>query len=375
MTLPLVHLNGTPYDQGVRHGRELKGRIGHNIDVYLDRIEKEGKLPGDEAFSRARQYLNAIRSQDADYFDEMRGISEGSGIDLDGIALLSVRYEIMYNQFRVNAPGEGCTSFTVLPERSAEGHLILGQNWDWIPQAKGAVIHSIDPSGLEILSFTEAGIPGGKIGFNSHGVGLVVNGMLSTDDDWSNLRKPFHVRCHEILRSKDIEVAIDVVKGTGRAVSANYLIVQTPDRVVDIEAAPAKVHESRCTGGLLVHTNHFVEPDEIAVTEPQLEDHHYSYTRYARMDDLLRSNPKVSLDDLRSNLRDHVGRPHSICRHIEENKPPEKHYATVASVIMDLNAGIMEISDGPPCENEYQRVSLEGYHPKRSRSHDRTSSA
>lgn len=367
MTLPVVHLNGTPYDQGVRHGRELKDRIRHNIDVYLDRIEKEGKLPREEAFSRARQYLRAIRSQDADYFDEMRGISEGSGIDLDGIALLNVRYEIMYNQFRVNAPVEGCTAFAVLPERSAEGHLLFGQNWDWIPQAKGAVVHSIDPSGLEVLSFTEAGIPGGKIGFNSNGVGLAVNGMVTTDDDWSSLRRPFHVRCYEILRSKDIEAAMNVVKGSERAISANYLIVQTPDRVVDIEAAPDKTYESRCTGGLLVHTNHFVEPDEIAVAEPQLEDHHYSYTRFKRMDDLLRSNPKITIDHIESYLRDHVDLPHSICRHPDEDKGLEKHYATVVSVIVDLYTGTMRISDGPPCKNEYQKASLEGYRPRRGK--------
>ncbi len=52
--------------------------------------------------------------------------------------------------------------------------------------------------GLRTLSFTEAGIFGGKIGLNSAGLGLTVNGLTTTDDDWSRLSKPFHVRCYEI---------------------------------------------------------------------------------------------------------------------------------------------------------------------------------
>jgi len=366
MTLPVVRLKGTPYDQGLEHGRELRDRIHHNVKVYLHRIETEGQLPREETFSRARKYLDAISRQNAGYHSEMRGISEGSGVDLDGIALLTIRYEILYNQFRVLAPTQGCTSFALLPESTTEKHLTLAQNWDWIPQVKGAVLHSIDPDGLEVLCFTEAGIPGGKIGFNSDGVALLVNGMVSTEDDWSTLRKPYHVRCYEILRSRDIASAVNVVKGRERSCSANYMIAQAPDKVINVEAAPTKTHESTCKGGVLAHTNHFVDPENIGVTEPNLEDHHYSFTRYDRINELLHTGRTMTADKVRSALCDHVNRPYSICKHPDEGKSPDKHYATVASVIMDLHAGAMEISDGNPCENRYQKVKLKGYNPNMS---------
>ena len=36
----------------------------------------------------------------------------------------------------------------------------------------------------------------------------------------------------------------------------------------------------------------------------------------------------------------------------------ENHYITVTSVIMDLDAKTLLLTDGVPCENEYQTVTL-----------------
>ena len=84
--------------------------------------------------------------------------------------------------------------------------------------------------------------------------------MMSTKDDWSTLARPFHVRCYEILRSRDFDAAVSVVTSENRACSTNFLIAQTPDKVVDIEAAPGKMRLLECEGGCLVHTNNFTDP-------------------------------------------------------------------------------------------------------------------
>ena len=91
----------------------------------------------------------------------MRGVADGSGFAPDDIAALQVRYEILYYQFGHNALSEdvdGCTAFAVLPEASTNGHLLVGQNWDWIPQVQGAVLHATDPErDWKRWPFTEAG--------------------------------------------------------------------------------------------------------------------------------------------------------------------------------------------------------------------------
>ncbi len=146
-----------------------------------------------------------------------------------------------------------------------------------IPDVRGAVVRTVEPDGLATLSFTEAGIFGGKIGLNAAGLGLAINGLTTTADDWSRLGTPFHVRCYEILRSRDLDAATAGLAGAGRAYSANFLIAQAPDRAIDIEAAPDGACRLRPEGGWLVHTNHFLDPDALGVVEPPIEDNPHSY--------------------------------------------------------------------------------------------------
>ena len=51
---------------------------------------------------------------------------------------------------------------------------------------------------------------------------------------------------------------------------------------------------------------------------------------------------------LKTILRDHADRPHSICA-----PPGERASYSFASIISDLDAGRMEVAVGPPCEHEY----------------------
>ena len=358
MSLPVLHLSGSAYEQGRRHGQILQDRVASNLEIYFERFEREGGVPRSETLVRVQRYLPAIARQNEQYLAGMQGIADGSGFTLLEIAALNLRYEILYYQFTTNAMPDGCTAFAATPAITADGHLLMGQNWDWIPQVRGAVLHTTEPGGLETLSFTEAGIVGGKIGLNSAGLGLAINGLNTTDDDWSRLQKPFHVRCYEILRQPDIASAVRVVTGDDRACSTNFLIAQAPDRVVDIEAAPHTERLLHCVDGCLVHTNHFLDPATMGIVEPPGERGFLSHHRLNRLRQLMLDRTPLTMIDLQAALRDHVDFPDSICRHPDLAEPSEQRYATVASVVMDLQAGTLEISDGAPCENPYERVSL-----------------
>lgn len=373
MTLPILHLSGTPYEQGVEHGRRLRNRIAHNLAVYFDRFEREVKLPRMEVVWRARQYRDVLGEQNADYFNALLGVVDGSDCELDELVALNVRYEILYYQFGVNAlragdakgaagglpfSPDGCTALAVLPEASANGHLLLGQNWDWIPQVQGVVLHTIEADGRQTLCLTEAGIVGGKIGLNSAGLGLCINGMTTTDDDWTRLSKPFHLRCYEVLRARDFDDAVQVVTDGPRACSANFLIAQIPDHVTDIEAAPRAVRFLSGERGCLAHTNHFLDPDALGVVEPPCEHSPHSQHRFRRLNELLQTKRPLSIGDLQTFLRDHEGYPHSICRHADPSEPEEERYATLASVVMDLHERTMWLTDGQPCEGTYFRINL-----------------
>ncbi len=365
MTLPLIHTTGMPYAQGVQHGEALKARVAHNVDVYFDRFAREVQLPRAETLTRAEDYSTLIQTHNADYFEGMRGIADGSGRMLLEIVALNMRYEILYYRFgklamdaaKITEP-DGCTAFAVLPEASANGHLLLGQNWDWIPETQGAVVQTTDADGFQTLAFTEAGIFGGKIGLNSSGLGLCINGMTTTSDDWARPVKPFHVRCYEILHCTEFDNALKIITDEARACSTNFLVAQTPDKIVDVEAAPDKITTLTCDDGRLVHTNHFLNPAETGIAEPPNPNRIYSYHRRDRMGELLRQHTPVSASEVEEYMRDHQEKPFSVCRHRDLNKGPAEHYITVTGVVMDLNAKTMALTDGPPCESEFQRIGL-----------------
>ncbi len=374
MSLPVVELSGTPYEQGLQHGRALSGEIAHNLAVYLERFEREVGLVRDELHARALRYLDALRGHSEDYVQGIRGIADGAGIAFDEIAVLNLRYELLYYQFGQkalaqaeaepssdaddSARADGCTSFALPPASTQLGHLLMGQNWDWIPQVAGALIRSEDPDGRRILGFTEAGILGAKIGLNDAGVGLAINGMTTTEDDWTRFARPFHLRCYEILRAPDFEAAVKVIAGEPRSCTTNFLVAGTPDHIADLEAAPDIVNTLSCEDGRLVHANHFRDPDACGVVEPPSPTRHHSRHREARLGELLAGGGPFSTDEVIERLRDHDGRPNSICRHEDPERPEEERVITVSSVVMDLDAGRLWASDGPPCESDYQELSL-----------------
>ncbi len=370
-SLPLLDLDGSPRDQGLQHGKAAKDRIAHNISLYLRRFTEWAKVPADELRRRADAYRRVIEETNPDYAAAMEGIAAGSGQALLDVVAINVRYEILYSEFaRVGmeeqaAPSAvgGCTSFAIQPEESANGHLLIGQNWDWIPDVQGVLVRA-RTDGLSQLAFTEAGIAGAKIGLNSAKLGLAINGLVSNRDSWSHLRKPFHVRCWEILASRTVDDARAAIAAVDRSCSANFLIAQAGDggRVVDIEAAPERICELAPRDGYLAHTNHFSDPDALAIWQPLADDRSSTYFRYERANSMLRAclerRRGVSVVDLKRMLRDHDGGDLSICRHRDATRPVHEHFETVVSVIMDLDDGVMFLASGTPCGARYRRFRL-----------------
>jgi isopenicillin-N N-acyltransferase-like protein len=354
----VVNVDGDPYDQGLQHGIALHDQIAHNVELYYDRFLREGQLQPEEARARAATYRPVLEG--TPYYQALSGMAKGSGQTLLDLLVLNLRYELLYYQYGVCAVGgaDGCTSFAVLPAASTNGHLLLGQNWDWIPGVQGAFLHTLEVDGLETLGFTEAGIVGAKIGVNSAGLGLVINGLMSTADDWSRPVMPFHVRCYDILRRRSLTQAAAVITNGQRACSANFLLAQTPDQAVDIEAAPDSVLLIEPAHSMLVHSNHFVDPARLGIIEPQAERRPHSYTRHARLAALLDARAPVAIGDLEVSLRDHDNYPDSICRHAHPDDPPEEWCITVTSAIMDLEELSLRLTDGPPCEHLYDGCSI-----------------
>jgi isopenicillin-N N-acyltransferase like protein len=301
----------------------------------------------------------------------MEGVAMGSATKLLEITALNVRYELMYSQFskiglRPRPPASGCTAFGALPSATVNRHVLLAQNWDWIPEVEGLFLKIQPSTGSSVLCFTEAGVVGGKIGLNSEGIGLVINGLVSNKDDWARLRKPFHVRCWEILGSKTLREAVTMVTRGQRSCSANFLIGQQrrlgSGEVINVESAPESALTISSEDGVLAHTNHFTHPEKLRIKQVLDEERKSTLHRFSRINQLLkpirRGEEKLSLTKAQTMLQDHNGKPESVCRHPNSNFPEYERYRTVVSVAMDLYTRQVKASMGSPCEVPYQSLRL-----------------
>jgi isopenicillin-N N-acyltransferase-like protein len=201
---------------------------------------------------------------------------------------------------------------------------------------------------------------------NSEGLGLLINGIVSSKDDWARLKKPFHVICWEILRSKTLGKATRIVSHGQRNCSANFILGQQKKtgngKVVDIESAPEAVFEIGPDRGAVAHTNHFSNPKILGVKQVLDEERLSTLQRYRRIQKLLdgtvRAGQRLSLASAKSMLRDHSGKPESVCRHSNLKLPEYERYETVVSVIMDLPGRKLWAAMGSPCSTEYSSIKL-----------------
>ncbi len=361
MSSAYLTFSGTPYEQGLSHGEALKGSIKNNISVYLDRFEMEAGIKHKKLLKNAGIYLKILSEQSPEYVDGMNGIAESSNTDIVKIAMLNLRYELLYDALGkryLDETVDGCTSFAMLPEATHNNHLIMGQNWDWIPDVDCTLTLSKDVDGLQRLSYIEAGIFAGKPGMNSEGIGLTVNGMYSTDDDWARFKKPFHLRCYEALRSRHMEEVLESLIGTPRSCTANFIVGHAPDKVVDVELAPDMLRIIDPKNGVLSHANHFSNPDVLGVSEPPNPRRHFSEFRQKRMKTLLNTQKPLDIPNIQTILRDHKNNPQSLCRHQDNTLPESQHTITKTAMIMDLEEKKMWVTNGQPCVEKFEEYYI-----------------
>jgi isopenicillin-N N-acyltransferase-like protein len=364
--IPLLTTDGDAYARGLAHGRRFAREVADNVGTYLRRFAASG-LDRDAAYIEAERWLKAITAQNAAYAEEMRGIADGSGQSQETIALLNARYELAFTLFGrdvvqgtlAEVGADGCTTFGLLPETTADRHTWLGQNWDWLEGVHGRtfILHARRTDKPSFICLTEAGIAGGKMGVNECGIGLVENGLASSHDGRHPYCKPFHVRCREVLDAETFDAAARPVTDSPRTCSANFVIGQAGGKIVDLEWSPDHVSRIFPTDSIVTHSNHFLTSGhgESLLEKAAPNTLH----RVDRMRALLqRHRGAIGFAQIRTAATDHAGAPYAICRHPDPKQPDAKRTMTAGAVLIDLDARVMHAANGPPCENDYVAFSL-----------------
>ncbi|WP_157014683.1 C45 family autoproteolytic acyltransferase/hydolase [Mesorhizobium xinjiangense] len=368
--LPLLELGPDPRERGRIHGSTLANAIRDNVETYLARFEAAG-AKREAILKQSEGWLEFIREDNGEYADEMAAIASASGISPVEIAMLNARYEITYLAFGTEAnvantrlEQEGCTSFGLLPEATANGRTILCQNWDWLANVRGRtfiqrVSRASSPAEgkPDFVGFSEAGIVGSKMGMNAAGIGLCVNGLVTPRDGTTGMRKPFHVRCKEILDAWRFDQALSPIVQTDRTASSNFLLGHREGEILDIEATPEHCAYLSPVDGVVVHANHLVKETRATSQMERIAPNTlYRGPRTERM--LRRQLGRIDRNAIQDVINDHFSAPASICRHADPALPPEKRVVTVAAILLDLDERVLYATDGPPCEAPFQAFPL-----------------
>lgn len=364
---PRVRIAGAPFERGCRYGREARDRIRASLAAYAEVFGAYAGWEWRRATKEARRFGPAIADFDERYLEEMRGLAEGAGVGFDDILALNVRTEIMYAAKAREAEREamrridGCTSFAVLPSRSRGGHTLIGQNWDWLLHSFDTVIvlEVQQDDRPDFVTVVEAGLLA-KTGMNSSGIGLATN-ALATENDRGEPGVPYHVLLRALLDAETMSDALATLQRRPRSSSANYLLAHEDGLALDVEAAPgdfSRLFLLYPERGLLLHTNHFRSSafDGKDVSRWAMPD---SPIRLARLEDTL-TREALSVETFEELLADHANFPNGICCHADERLAPHERGATVASLIMDLDARTLWLSEGPPCSTPYAELEYAG---------------
>jgi isopenicillin-N N-acyltransferase-like protein len=374
---PHVRVSGGPRERGREYGEQARERVQRSIEAYDAVFDHYAGWRWTDVRREAGRFAEPIEAFAPRYLEEIRGIAEGAGVEFEDILGINVRTEVMFaakaRAAAAQADGgggrpDGCSTFAVLPSASADGHTLIGQNWDWLLHSFDTVVvlEVAQDEGPDFVTVVEAGLLA-KTGMNSSGIGLTTNALV-TDRDRGGPGVPYHLVLRGILDAENISDAYATVQRGIRSSAANYLVASVDGIAVDIEAAPgdfSRLFLLFPTDGVLLHTNHFVSPafDAKDVSLWVMPD---SPFRLERLRASVPAGSKPSIEDFESVLADHANNPSGICCHPDPRMDPLDRAATVASVLMDLDRRRMWIADGHPCTSSYRELDYAAFLSKPS---------
>jgi isopenicillin-N N-acyltransferase-like protein len=356
---PVYRIEGDARECGVQYGAQAAERVARTIDIYLSAFGRQAGLTLEAVRERARAFAAEIEALDADIMAEIRGIAEGSRQRLEDIVAVNCRTELLYGRLAGRQPATECTTIVALPQATGSGTVLLGKNWDWRNQTvEAVVVLRVRQKGKPALSLiVEAGMVG-RDGFNEHGI-VVCGNLLVSHEDKGRVGVPIPILRRRILNSRHYYEAIDILVKSPRGASGNYLIAHRDGVAIDFETTPDNVYAVYPERGLLTHANHFQSPAA----------HAAGVAKYYTGDSLYRDfrarqllEPKIgaiTIEDIKTVLRDEFGAPRAICR-TPHDYPGQEPTMTIASLIFDLGAEVMHVAAGQPTRSDYVAVRLPG---------------
>ena len=293
----------------------------------------------------------------APFFDEeIRGLSEGSGLSLAEAYLLQLRAELAVTARQPHAEDDGdeCTTFALLPGATTTGRSLIGQNADLPAFYKEVGV--VAEMRFDDMPATLMLLPAGQIsyiGINDRGLGVAANFL--TCDGWG-YGFPRYLLSRLALTQSTVSDALARIRPVPRASSRNILLCDTTS-AADLETTVTRDAVLEPVDGILVHANHYLAPELLGEERNSAAFMTNTETRQTRMTELVQSaRGNLNPDTMQALYRDRANVPHAVCRAEEDSSVSDS--MTFASMIAEPETGRMWIAVGPPDRHPYVEHTL-----------------
>lgn len=316
-----LYVEGDPLEIGLITGRLTQPLMYKQEKVFFDKIHDLVPSEGKQKFLRKfLSWYNRKMYQHVpnEYKAEIYGTSNHMSDDFDYIATPYLRALYLHGAHDIGHALKdlmlvGCTSFAARDEKTEDGKLLIGRNFDFYAGdafAENKIIAFINPDeGYKFMSVTWGGFVGVVSGMNEKGLTVTINAGKSKIPLVA--KTPISIVTREILQyASNIDEAIAIAKKREVFVSESIMVGSAVDKkAVLIEVSPKKfgVYDVE-NSNQLICSNHFQSEvyKKDRRNQKTIEESHSEY-RYERMTELLSEVNKLNPTEAVAILRNKDG--------------------------------------------------------------------
>jgi predicted choloylglycine hydrolase len=303
-----LYVEGDPLEIGLNTGALSDSLLQRQQQIFFSKIKDlvPSKFEQKILHQFLKWYNRKLYSNvTAEYQTEIYGLSQYTSHDFDNIAPQYQRGLYLHAAHDIGHALQdlalvGCSSFAAWGEKSEDGNLILGRNFDFYVNdafAENKIIAFIKPEqGYNFMMVSWPGMIGAVSGMNQQGLTVTINAAKSEIP--LSAKTPISILTREILQhAQNIEEAIAIAKKRKVFVSESIMVGSAQDnKAILIEVSPKKIDVFDVpNSNQLICSNHFqsaaFKNDERNKT--QISNSHSQY-RLDRMHELLDENPKIN---------------------------------------------------------------------------------
>jgi hypothetical protein len=315
-----MFVSGDAYERGVINGKLSKELIYQQEKAFTDQIMQ---MVPSSFYRHFLRYFIAWFNRDLDehisqeYKEEIFGVSQSASGEFEYIGS---PYQRLMNYHAAHDIGHalqnmalvGCSSFSTWDDKSEDGKLILGRNFDFYVGdrfAENKIVYFCEPKeGNKFMMVTWGGLIGVVSGMNTAGLTITLNSAKS--DMPSGSATPVSLLAREILQyASDIEEAVEIAGKRKTFVSESFMIGSARDKkTVVIEKTPHALDVYEEKGGSIVCTNHYQSPELFHEKQNLVQmSRSSSVYREERIRQLLKETDKNNVQRTALILRDKSG--------------------------------------------------------------------